>query len=179
MMMNENKLNHLVDETAELMRLFQNQCQTLGNRTDERIMSHLDLVRGEIVKTVHSDVKEGLENTIRSYQKSLDESRQNIIKHTREFNAYLQETATKNRQLARLSWIITAVSLVVMLIGSIALSFYYKSIIEGLKPEAEIVRLIKESDITRCGDYLCVKIEKTRHGNYFVVKKHSLGFSGN
>lgn len=171
--MNENKLNHLVDETAELMRLFQNQCQILGRRTDERIVSHLDKVRGEVVKTVRSDVKEGLENTIRNYQKSLDESRQNIIEHTREFNTYLRETAAKNRQLARLSWIITAVSLVVMLVSGIALSLYYKSVIKDLKPEAEMVRMINEADITRCGDRLCVKTEKRRHGNYSVVKKRS------
>lgn len=172
--MNENQLNHLVDETAELMRLFQNQCQSLSSRLDEKISGHLAEVRGEMVKTVRTDVKNSLQKTIRDYEESLHQSRQQIIEHTKEFNHYLREVSTKNRQLARFSWIIAAVSLGLLLLCGIALSFYYKSILQDLKPQAEMVKLINESDITRCGDRLCAATEKTKQGRYSIVKKRSL-----
>ncbi|KLT73230.1 hypothetical protein PL75_03070 [Neisseria arctica] len=171
--MNENRLSQLINETAELMRLFQDQCQTIGNQTNDKISHHLEQARSEIVQSVRTDVKNSLERSISDYEQTLNNARDSIIHHTKEFNTYLEATSAKNRRLAQLSWIITASSLGLLLVCGIALSLYYKSIIQDLKPEAEMVKLINESDITRCGEYLCVKTDKSKYGNYLIVKKRA------
>lgn len=171
--MNEDKLNRLVDETAELMRLFQNQCLTLSKQTDEKISRHMQEIRDEAVRAVLEDIRYGLGETVSKYESNLQESRSSLAGHTKEFNHFMAAATDKGRQILKFGWIALAVSFGLLLLSGVALTFYYKYIIQDLKPEAEMVQLINESDIVRCGDRLCVKTEKNKQGNYSVVKKRS------
>lgn len=173
MEMNEDKLNHLVDETAELMRLFQNQCLTLSKQADEKISRHMQEIRNETVRMVREDIRTGLGEVIEKYESNLQEARSSLAAHTKEFNHCLTHAADKNRQILRFGWVAVAASFGLLLLSGVALSFYYKYIIQDLKPEAEMIQLIHESDIVRCGNRLCVKTEKNKQGNYSVVKKRS------
>jgi hypothetical protein len=61
--------------------------------------------------------------------------------------------------------------LATLVIGGIALIWFYSGVIQSKKIDADMVTRINQADIVRCGNDLCARTSKAGENGYRVIKK--------
>ncbi len=169
--MDKQEIDELIQKTAVLMQIFQNRCESLSGEVHKKLDNSLQQQRRELIALIREDVHNGLESALAGYSKQLEEAGKKINHRTIELEQYLGIVARKNKYIIYKSWAIVSISLTLLLIGGMGLSLYYQNVVRQNKIQADLLRVINESDLRVCGDYLCAAVGKEKQGKYRMVKK--------
>lgn len=175
-----------IDNTAErVQELMYDMIMVMNKYKDEQskvvgnIQKELDKSLGEqrkmMVDMVRGDLLEKASEQVQGYAQDMDEVRSQMVEQVREFNTYLRTVNSENQKIFRTTVLGTAITLAVLLIGGVALTFFYSGIISQKKVDADMLSRINNADIVRCGDGLCAKTGKVGNNGYRTIQqRHSV-----
>ncbi len=168
--MNQNSYDELTRRLLMLTQSVSEACQKLTKAVDQKIDDSLAWQRRELAQTVSQDVHNALDGTIENYRRQVTESTNTLDAKIKDIEKSLEAVASKNRKLVFNSWLAVAASLLLVLVGTVGLSLYYKNIVKENQAQAELLKKINGADVTVCGDNLCAAVGKEKYGNYYIIK---------
>jgi len=162
--MNNNELeqaHNLLLETAEVMTQFRQSTHQIVQNLEDKLDKSLYDQRKMITEMVRAEVTKEMSNSVAGYVRDMEKARNQMADQVREFNAYLNKVNEENQKISsRLVWIIS-LAMATLVIGGLALSFFYTMLIDQKRQDADMVGRINRANIVRCGDELCAKTGKS------------------
>lgn len=169
--------NPYVGEDARMTRLaqvYEHNMNLLADGLKKDFEAQTGQYKKEMAAFVEENIKSGLDSVLKGYVADMDGARSRMMDQAKEFNGYLQEVNRKNRQLAQRSWIITTACLAALAVLLVCGSWYAASLgsdIRKKKAEMELLELLDDSDIVRCGNNLCAKTGKAGNNGYRIIRQ--------
>ena len=161
----------IIEQAGMLLGVYEQHMNGLAEEAQQQLDRAVWRQKEEISGFVRENVKAELDTVLKGYAADMEAVRGKMLAQAAEFNTYLYHVNRKNRQLLFMSWLAVAVSLIVLLAGGAWLSCYYLRVINENRIDAEVAKLIAQSEVVRCGDNLCAKMEKNRQNGYAVIVK--------
>lgn len=124
-----------------------------------------------IVQMIREEITKEVSQTVHGYVEDMKDARNQMVGQVREFNSYLRKVQEENNKISSRSVLITSLTLATLVIGGIALVWFYSSVIQSKKLDADMVTRINRADIVRCGNDLCARASKTGKNGYRVIQK--------
>lgn len=156
---------------AALTQQYERQMGAFAEQARQQLDSAVSQQKREMMQFVRENIQSELDSVLKGYAADMEEVRQKMVAQSSEFDTYLGFVNRKNRQLAFRSWLTVSVSLSVLLLGGVWLTYYYSQVIGKNKTAAETAQLVGRADLVRCGDELCAKTGKLQKNGYRVVFK--------
>ena len=98
-----------------------------------------------------------------TYMNDIAQAREQMLQQVTAINAVFNETSTRAKQLIFRSWVAVSISTFVCAVALIAAIWLaIKKIIQASRNEVQILDVIRQSDIIRCGDALCSRVNKNQ-----------------
>lgn len=98
-----------------------------------------------------------------AYMNDIAQAREQMLQQVTAINAVFNETSTRAKQLIFRSWVAVSISTFVCAVAFIAAIWLaIKKIIQASRNEVQILDVIRQSDIIRCGDVLCSRVNKNQ-----------------
>lgn len=161
----------LVLETANLMAKYQRDSDRIVANLQQELDKSLSQQRQMMTSMVRDELLVDVADSVRAYLGEMEIAKHQMSDQVREFNLYLNKVTSVNRQMASRSLLIMSVTLATLLIGALALIFFYADIIRRNKLDADMLERINRADMVRCGQELCVKTGKLDANGYRIVLK--------
>ena len=171
--MNNNELeqaHNLLLETAEVMTQFRQSTHQIVQNLEDKLDKSLYDQRKMITEMVRAEVTKEMSNSVAGYVRDMEKARNQMADQVREFNVYLNKVNEENQKISsRLVWVIS-LAMATLVIGGLALSFFYTMLIDQKQQDADMVGRINRANIVRCGDELCAKTGKNVENGYRVIQ---------
>ena len=165
----EQRQNLMIDMVMVMEKYKENSGKIVDNIQKE-LDSSLNQQRKMIVDMVRDDILHHASTQVKAYTQNMDDARKQMVEQVREFNTYLCAVKSANQKIFRMTVLGMALTLTMLVLGGIALVFFYSNIISQKKLEADMLNRINSSDIVRCGDSLCAKTGKVGNNGYRVIQ---------
>ena len=170
-----DRIQSLMIDMVKVMEKYKNDNEKIVSNIQRELDKSLSQQRKMMVDMVRDDLLQQASMQVEAYTKDMNEARRQMVEQVREFNTYLHTVKSENQKIFRMTVLSTAVTLATLVIGGIALAFFYSGIISQKKLDADMLNRINEADIVRCGDGLCVKTGKAGNNGYRVVQQRYSG----
>lgn len=165
------RAQNLVLETARLMAVYKENSEKIVNDVRQELDKSLNQQRQMISKMVREELTKEAAQTVQGYVDDMEAARNQMIEQVREFNSYLRKVQEDNKKISTRSVTVVSLTLAALVVGGIALFWFYSSVLQNKKVDADMVSLINQADIVRCGDGLCAKTGKAGANGYRLIQK--------
>lgn len=152
-------------------KAFQQKCDFIAENIDNKIDTSLIKQRQEFNQIIKNHIDDYLHNSLKNYQHELEQIQCKLNQENMKLQQHFEVLNAKNYRLAFNSWLATFCSLVLLVMGTIGLGWYYKDIILKNKVQSEKMQIINQSDIYLCDNALCANVSKQKKGKYYVIQK--------
>lgn len=163
------RINNLIIETAKMMSKYRQDSEEIVINIQKELDKSLVQQRKMIINMVQEELTQQTAHELREYVDDMANARSQMVEQVREFNIHLNRVTSKNQRIFRQTVLSGAITLAILLIGGIALIYFYSSIIVSKKRESDIISQINRADIVRCGENLCAKTGKTVLNGYRII----------
>lgn len=165
------RLQNLVIDMVMVLEKYKDDSGKIVNNVQKELDKSLSRQRDMMVELVRNELLDGASQQVKNYSADMEEARELMIKQVGEFNTYLQHVNKSNQKIFRQTVLGGAITLATLVVGGIALVFFYSSIISQKKLEADMLNRVNNADIVRCGNELCAKTGKTGANGYRVIQR--------
>lgn len=165
------RIQNMIVNMVMVLEKYKDESEKITGNVQRELDKSLSQQRKMMVEMVRDDLLESAVDHVKSYTKEMGDARQQMVEQVREFNAYLRSVKSENQKIFRLIVVCLTGVLATLLIGGIALVFFYSNIISEKKLEADMLTRIHNSDIVRCGESLCAKTGRSDGNGYRVIQK--------
>lgn len=164
------QIQNLMIDMVMVMEKYKENSGKIVDNIQKELDSSLNQKRKMIVDMVRDDILHHASTQVKAYTQNMDDARKQMVEQVREFNTYLCAVKSENQKIFRMTVLGMALTLTMLVLGGIALVFFYSNIISQKKLEADMLNRINSSDIVRCGDSLCAKTGKVGNNGYRVIQ---------
>ena len=164
------QIQNLMIDMVMVMEKYKEDSGKIVDNIQKELDSSLNQQRKMIVDMVRDDILHHASTQVKAYTQNMDDARKQMVEQVREFNTYLCAVKSENQKIFRMTVLGMALTLTMLVLGGIALVFFYSNIISQKKLEADMLNRINSSDIVRCGDSLCAKTGKVGNNGYRVIQ---------
>ena len=164
------QIQNLMIDMVMVMEKYKENSGKIVDNIQKELDSSLNQQRKMIVDMVRDDILHHASTQVKAYTQNMDDARTQMVEQVREFNTYLCAVKSENQKIFRMTVLGMALTLTMLVLGGIALVFFYSNIISQKKLEADMLNRINSSDIVRCGDSLCAKTGKVGNNGYRVIQ---------
>ncbi len=161
----------LLMETAEIMAKFRQDSEKIIGHVESKLDKSLGEQRKMIVEMVRQEVTRETSVAVSRYVADMEDARNQMAEQVREFNTYLQQVNEENKKISSRNVLTVSIVLAVMVIGAVALFFFFYHVLVRQKVDADMVHKINRADIVNCGDDLCAKTGKASANGYRVIQR--------
>lgn len=169
------KIDKLAEQATLLMMDYQEKLDGLMAQTHDELGMMLTLQQEKFIEFINKNAKEEMSAVKTAYMNDIARAREQMLQQATEINAIFNETRTRTKQLIFRSWMAVSISSLVCaaaLIAAIWLAADYKKTIQTSRNEIQILSIIGQSDIIRCGNALCTRVNKNKDKDgYQEIKK--------
>ena len=165
------RIQNLLIDMVMVMEKYKDDSGKIVDNVQKELDKSLIQQRKMMVDMVRDDVLQQASIQVKAYTENRDGARRQMVEQIREFNTYLHTVKSENQKIFRITVFSTAITLATLVIGGIALAFFYSGIISQKKLEADMLNKINNADIVRCGDSLCAKTGKAGNNGYRVIQQ--------
>lgn len=165
------RAHNLVVETSRLMSAYQENSEKVVNDVRYELDKSLNVQRKMITQMVREELTKEATQTVQGYVNDMETARNQMVEQVREFNSYLRKVQEDNKKISTRSVTVVSLTLAALVVGGIALFWFYSSVLQNKKMDADMVSLINQADIVRCGDGLCAKTGKAGANGYRLIQK--------
>ncbi|WP_373746061.1 lytic enzyme [Neisseria dentiae] len=165
------RAHNLVVETSRLMSAYQENSEKVVNDVRHELDKSLNEQRKMITKMVREELTKEATQTVQGYVNDMEAARNQMVEQVREFNSYLRKVQEDNKKISTRSVTVVSLTLAALVVGGIALFWFYSSVLQNQKVDADMVSRINQADIVRCGDGLCAKTGKAGANGYRLIQK--------
>ncbi|WP_373754069.1 lytic enzyme [Neisseria weixii] len=120
---------------------------------------------------VREELTKEAAQTVQGYVDDMAAARNQMAEQVREFNSYLRKVQEDNKKLVTRSVMTVTWTLATLVVGGIALFWFYAGVLQSKKVDADMVTRINQADIVRCGDGLCAKTGRADANGYRLIQK--------
>ncbi len=164
------QIQNLMIDMVMVMEKYKEDSGKIVDNIQKELDSSLNQQRKMIVDMVRDDILHHASTQVKAYTQNMDDARKQMVEQVREFNTYLCAVKSENQKIFRMTVLGMVLTLTMLVLGGIALVFFYSNIISQKKLEADMLNRINSSDIVRCGDSLCAKTGKVGNNGYRVIQ---------
>ena len=168
---NIERARNLVIETSRLMGAYKENSEKIVNGVQHELDKSLAEQRHMIIQMLREEITNEISQTVHSYVEDMEEARNRMREQVREFNSYLHKVQQENNKISSRSVLITSLTLATLVVGGIALFWFYSSVIQSKKLDADMITRINRADIVRCENELCARTSKAGENGYRVIQK--------
>lgn len=168
---NIERARNLVIETSRLMVAYKENSEKIVNGVQHELDKSLAEQRHMIIQMLREEITNEISQTVHSYVEDMEEARNRMREQVREFNSYLHKVQQENNKISSRSVLITSLTLATLVVGGIALFWFYSSVIQSKKLDADMITRINRADIVRCENELCARTSKAGENGYRVIQK--------
>ena len=168
---NIERARNLVIETSRLMVAYKENSEKIVNGVQHELDRPLAEQRHMIIQMLREEITNEISQTVHSYVEDMEEARNRMREQVREFNSYLHKVQQENNKISSRSVLITSLTLATLVVGGIALFWFYSSVIQSKKLDADMITRINRADIVRCENELCARTSKAGENGYRVIQK--------
>lgn len=166
-----DRIQNLIVDMVMVLEKYKDESEKVTGNVQRELDKSLSQQRKMMVEMVRDDLLKNASEHVKSYTKEMGNARQQMVDQVGEFNAYLKAVKNENQKIFRLTVVSLAGTLATLVIGGVALFFFYSNIVSEKKLEADMLTLINNADIVRCGENLCAKTGKAGANGYRIVQK--------
>ncbi|WP_373762127.1 lytic enzyme [Neisseria dentiae] len=164
------RLEGLIVDMVKLMTKYQNDSEKIVGNLQKELDKSLAQQRQMMVAMVREELLQEASHQVESYTEDMEEARNQMLQQVGEFNTYLRSVKNENQKIFKQAVLGTAITLAALIIGGIALVFFYSNIISQKKLEADMLTRINNADIVQCGNNLCAKTGKAGANGYRIIQ---------
>ena len=164
------RAHNLLLETAEVMAQFKQNGSQIVRSLQEKLDKSLFDQREMITDMVKNEVTREMSVSVAGYVRDMENARTQMANQVREFNSYLNKVNEENKKISSRLVLIVSISMATLIIGGLALFFFYSMLIEQKRQDADMIGRINRANIVRCGDELCAKTGKSVENGYRVIQ---------
>lgn len=168
---NIERARNLVIETSRLMVAYKENSEKIVNGVQHELDKSLAEQRHMIIQMLREEITNEISQTVHSYVEDMEEARNRMREQVREFNSYLHKVQQENNKISSRSVLITSLTLATLVVGGIALFWFYSSVVQSKKLDADMITRINRADIVRCENELCARTSKAGENGYRVIQK--------
>ena len=165
------RARNLIIETSGLMAAYKDNSEKIVNNVRHELDKSLNEQRRMIIQMIREEITDEISQTVHSYVEDMEETRNRMREQVREFNSYLHKVQQENNKISSRSVLITSLTLATLVVGGIALFWFYANALQSKKLDADMITRISQADIVRCGNDLCARTNKAGENGYRVIKK--------
>ncbi|WP_373753683.1 lytic enzyme [Neisseria weixii] len=165
------RAQNLIIETSRLMAAYKDNSEQIVNNVRQELDKSLNQQRQMINAIIREELTKDAAKSVQGYVDDMAAVRNQMAEQVREFNSYLRKVQEDNKKLATRSVMVVAWTLTTLVVGGIALFWFYAGVLQSKKVDADMVTRINQADIVRCGDGLCAKTGKTGANGYRLIQK--------
>lgn len=165
------RARNLIIETSGLMAAYKDNSEKIVNNVRHELDKSLNEQRRMIIQMIREEITDEISQTVHSYVEDMEEARNRMREQVREFNSYLHKVQQENNKISSRSVLITSLTLATLVVGGIALFWFYSSVIQSKKLDADMITRINRADIVRCENELCARTSKAGENGYRVIQK--------
>lgn len=165
------RAHNLLVETSRLMSAYQQNSEKVVNNVRHELDRSLNEQRRMIIQMVREELTKEAAQTVQGYVDDMEAVRNQMAEQVREFNSYLRKVQEDNKKISTRSVTVVSLTLAALVVGGIALFWFYSSVLQNKKMDADMVSLINQADIVRCGNGLCAKTGKADANGYRLIQK--------
>lgn len=164
-------VNSLLGKTAKLMEVYRLDSMQIREDIQRQFNDAVTRQQQETAAWLQEELKQKLDNASSKYIQNMETLHESMKNQIVRFNQYLSETNTKNKRLLFQICTCAVMCLTLLFGGGAWLSYHYASVIKKNQLDAELLTVINESDLFRCGDRLCARTEKNKHNGFSIIRK--------
>ena len=165
------RARNLIIETSGLMAAYKDNSEKIVNNVRHELDKSLNEQRRMIIQMIREEITNEISQTVHSYVEDMEEARNRMREQVREFNSYLHKVQQENNKISSRSVLITSLTLATLVVGGIALFWFYSSVVQSKKLDADMITRINRADIVRCENELCARTSKAGENGYRVIQK--------
>lgn len=165
------RARHLIIETSRLMSAYQENSEKVVNNVRHELDKSLSEQRKMIIQMVREELTKEAAQVVSRYVADMEKARNQMVEQVREFNSYLYKVQEENKKISSRSVWVTTLTLATLVVGGIALFWFYSNVLQSKKVDADMVTRINQADIVRCGDGLCARTGKAGANGYRAIQK--------
>jgi hypothetical protein len=165
------RARNLIIETSGLMAAYKDNSEKIVNNVRHELDKSLNEQRRMIIQMIREEITDEISQTVHSYVEDMEETRNRMREQVREFNSYLHKVQQENNKISSRSVLITSLTLATLVVGGIALFWFYANALQSKKLDADMITRINRADIVRCENELCARTSKAGENGYRVIKK--------
>ena len=165
------RARNLIIETSGLMAAYKDNSEKIVNNVRHELEKSLNEQRRMIIQMIREEITDEISQTVHSYVEDMEEARNRMREQVREFNSYLHKVQQENNKISSRSVLITSLTLATLVVGGIALFWFYSSVVQSKKLDADMITRINRADIVRCENELCARTSKAGENGYRVIQK--------
>lgn len=165
------RARNLIIETSGLMAAYKDNSEKIVNNVRHELDKSLNEQRRMIIQMIREEITDEISQTVHSYVEDMEEARNRMREQVREFNSYLHKVQQENNKISSRSVLITSLTLATLVVGGIALFWFYSSVVQSKKLDADMITRINRADIVRCENELCARTSKAGENGYRVIQK--------
>ena len=165
------RARNLIIETSGLMAAYKDNSEKIVNNVRHELDKSLNEQRRMIIQMIREEITNEISQTVHSYVEDMEETRNRMREQVREFNSYLHKVQQENNKISSRSVLITSLTLATLVVGGIALFWFYANALQSKKLDADMITRINRADIVRCENELCARTSKAGENGYRVIQK--------
>lgn len=165
------RARNLIIETSGLMAAYKDNSEKIVNNVRHELDKSLNEQRRMIIQMIREEIIDEISQTVHSYVEDMEETRNRMREQVREFNSYLHKVQQENNKISSRSVLITSLTLATLVVGGIALFWFYANALQSKKLDADMITRINRADIVRCENELCARTSKAGENGYRVIQK--------
>lgn len=165
------RARNLIIETSGLMAAYKDNSEKIVNNVRHELDKSLNEQRRMIIQMIREEITDEISQTVHSYVEDMEETRNRMREQVREFNSYLHKVQQENNKISSRSVLITSLTLATLVVGGIALFWFYANALRSKKLDADMITRINRADIVRCENELCARTSKAGENGYRVIQK--------
>lgn len=164
-------VNSLLGKTAKLMEVYRLDSMQIREDMQRHFNDALAWQQQETAAWLQKELKQKLDDAGSKHIQNMETLHESMKNQIVQFNQYLSETNSKNKRLLFHICTCAVVCLTLLFGGGAWLSYHYASVIKKNQLDAELLTVINESDLFRCGDRLCARTEKNKLNGFSIIRK--------
>ncbi len=165
------RARNLIIETSGLMAAYKDNSEKIVNNVRHELDKSLNEQRRMIIQMIREEITNEISQTVHSYVEDMEETRNRMKEQVREFNSYLHKVQQENNKISSRSALITSLTLATLVVGGIALFWFYSNALRSKKLDVDMITRINRADIVRCENELCARTSKAGENGYRVIQK--------
>lgn len=165
------RARNLIIETSGLMAAYKDNSEKIVNNVQHELDKSLNEQRRMIIQMIREEITDEISQTVHSYVEDMEETRNRMREQVREFNSYLHKVQQENNKISSRSVLITSLTLATLVVGGIALFWFYSNALRSKKLDVDMITRINRADIVRCENELCARTSKAGENGYRVIQK--------